>query len=89
MRADLEDTRSLESLVLTDDDVTAFMGDDTLLRRENAAAADSLQDDTELETAFTQTSIEPDEPKKYTGYSKNEPVEEDISISLRMSAKDI
>ena len=71
-----------ETLPLTKDDVTDFLGDDTLLRRELDGVTESQQNDTEIETAFTQTSIEQDESKNDTSYSQNEPVDEDPSISL-------
>ena len=71
-----------ESQVLTEADVTDFLGDDTLLRREHDRDIEPQQNDTEIETAFTQASIEQDDSKEYSSYSQNESVNEDISISL-------
>ena len=71
-----------ETQVLTESDVTDFMGDDTLLRQEHDEAIELQKNDTEIETAFTQTSIEQDDSEEYSSYSPNESVNEDISISL-------
>jgi len=71
-----------ESLILTEADVTDFLGDDTLLRREHDRDIEPQQNDTEIKTAFTQTSIEQDDSKEHSSYSQNESVNEDISISL-------
>jgi tetratricopeptide (TPR) repeat protein len=71
-----------ETLALTEADVTDFLGDDTLLGREHDGDIESQQNDTEIETAFTQTSIEQDDSEEYSSYSPNESVNEDISISL-------
>ena len=49
-----------ESEVITDEDVTAFMGDDTLLRNEQTSVTKSSPNDSESETSYTE-SIEPDE----------------------------
>ena len=71
-----------ESLVLTEADVTDFLGDDTLLRREHDRDIEAQENDTEIETAFTQTSIKQDDSKEDSSFSQNESVNEDISISL-------
>ena len=49
-----------ESEVITDEDVTAFMGDDTLLRNEQTSVTKSSPNASESETSYTE-SIEPDE----------------------------
>ena len=59
-----------ESLIFTDDDVTAFLGDRPLLRGELDAVAKPAQNDGESETIYTQSS------------ESDEPVGEELSISL-------